>query len=90
MVYYNNRAFCQIVHGALRETDIALVCLVKRSERVGDEQRKRLPHFDSLTDPRRDNANKLHRLGDIVFLVFEGGYKCGGHRDYLVGREGGI
>ena len=29
-----------------------------------------VPHFDSLTDPRRDNANKLHRLGDIVFLVF--------------------
>lgn len=29
-----------------------------------------VPHFDALTDPRRDNANKLHRLGDIVFLVF--------------------
>src|SRR3982074_2241164 len=29
-----------------------------------------VPHFDSLTDPRRDNTNKLHRLGDIVFLVF--------------------
>jgi predicted transposase YbfD/YdcC len=29
-----------------------------------------VPHFDSLTDPRRDNANKLHRLADIVFLVF--------------------
>jgi predicted transposase YbfD/YdcC len=29
-----------------------------------------VPHFESLTDPRRDNANKLHRLADIVFLVF--------------------
>jgi len=29
-----------------------------------------LPHFESLTDPRRDNANKLYRLADIVFLVF--------------------
>jgi predicted transposase YbfD/YdcC len=29
-----------------------------------------LPHFESLSDPRRDNANKLHRLEDIVFVVF--------------------
>lgn len=29
-----------------------------------------VPHFYALTDPRRDNANKLHQLGDIVFLVF--------------------
>jgi len=29
-----------------------------------------VPYFEALTDPRRDNANKLYRLGDIVFLVF--------------------
>jgi predicted transposase YbfD/YdcC len=28
-----------------------------------------VPYFDSLDDPRRDNANKLHLLHDILFVV---------------------
>lgn len=27
------------------------------------------PYFESLTDPRRETQNKLHKLGDIVFIV---------------------
>lgn len=27
------------------------------------------PFFESLSDPRRDTKNKLHKLGDIIFIV---------------------
>lgn len=28
------------------------------------------PYFAELSDPRRETQNKLHKLGDIVMIVF--------------------
>jgi hypothetical protein len=28
------------------------------------------PYFADLVDPRRETKNKLHKLGDVVMIVF--------------------
>ena len=43
--------------------------------------------FEALTDPRRENKNKIHKLSDIVFLVLAAVIRLWYRR---LGRDGDV